>query len=94
MPIVKLKKGVKLIRYDPTKKMKDKKYVAAALWDCLLHGDADAFKDILSTHLMLVNKEKICKETGIARRTLFRMLSPEGNPTLENICKLLQAMHV
>ena len=45
MPVIKLKKGVKLIKCDASKKMRDKKYVAAALWDCLIHGDSEAFKE-------------------------------------------------
>ena len=31
-----------------------------------------------------------CKKAGIQRRTLFRVLSPEENPTLENHCQIVE----
>ena len=89
MPIIKLKKGIALKKCGATKRMKNKKELKAALWECLASADVEGFKEILRTHLELVNKDKIAKETGISKRTIFRMLSEEGNPTLENICKLL-----
>lgn len=89
MPTVKLKKDVKTKKFQATKRIKDKKHLSKALWDALQAGDVDAFKEILRTHLELTNKEEIVKETGISRRSLFRMLSDEGNPTLENISKLV-----
>lgn len=89
MPTTKLKKGIRPKKFQATKRMKDKKYLSKALWDSLQAGDVDAFKEILRTHLELTNKEEIARETGISRRSLFRMLSDEGNPTLENISKLV-----
>ena len=35
---------------------------------------------------------KYIKEAHISRRTLFRMLSKEGNPTLENISKIVHKL--
>ena len=69
--------------------MKNKKLISKALWECLVSSDMVGFKDILRTHLELINKDEVSRETGISRRTLFRMLSDEGNPTLENISKLI-----
>ena len=89
IPVVKLKKGVTVNRVNATRKMKNKKYISKALWDCLLNSDVDGFKEILRTHLELVNKKELAKEIGVSRRTFFRMLSEEGNPTLENISKLI-----
>lgn len=92
MPTAKLKKGVKSKKFQATKRIKDKSYLSRALWACLEEGDTDGFKEILRTHLELTNKEEIAKETGISRRSLFRMLSDEGNPTLENISKLVSKL--
>ena len=89
MPIAKLKKGITLKKFSATKRMKNKKLISKALWECLISSDIDGFKDILRTYLELTNKEEISKEIGISRRTLFRMLSDQGNPTLSNISKLI-----
>jgi len=92
MPIVKLKKKQKLKKFNATKRMQDKDYISDALWECLVASDVDGFKEIMRTHLELVNKDEFAKEIGVSRRTLFRMLSEEGNPTLENISKLVHKL--
>ena len=92
MPVVELKKNVKFKKLNAITKIKDKEYISKALWECLVASDIDGFKEILRTHLELVNKDEIAEETGLSRRTLFRMLSDEGNPTLENISKLVHKL--
>lgn len=92
MPIYKLKKIAGLSPFDAAQRMGDKKYVSKALWECILANDPEGFKEILKTHLELKNKEAIIKETHISRRTLFRMLSRKGNPTLENISKIVHKL--
>ena len=92
MPTLKLKTGIKTSSFKASKRMKDKDYISQALWECLIAGDPDGFKEILKTHLDLVNKEEFAKETGISRRTLFRMLSEDGNPTLDNISKIIHKL--
>ena len=92
MPKIKLKKGVRLKKFNVTSKMKNKEYISKALWECLVASDIDGFKEILKTHVELINKEELVKITGISRRTLFRMLSEKGNPTLENISKLINKL--
>ncbi|MBF0315986.1 MAG: hypothetical protein HQK52_21375 [Oligoflexia bacterium] len=89
IPSLKLKKNIKSHTFNPTERMKDKKYISKALWDCLVADDVDGFKEILMTHLYLVDKDVFAADAGIPRRTLFRMLSSEGNPTLANIAKIV-----
>ena len=89
---IKLKSMKGLIPYNPSAKMRDKEYVAIGLCECIKDNDVESFKEILRTHLELTNKDDFSKKTGIARRTLFRMLSPEGNPTFENVCKMVHAL--
>ena len=66
--------------------------MARALWQCLIENDVEEFKEILKAHLETLNKEELVKETGLSRRTLFRMLSPEGNPTLKNLSAILNKL--
>ena len=51
-----------------------------------------AFKGILAAHLKVANKEAFSAKAKIPKRTLFRMLTPEGNPTLDNIARIVHAL--
>lgn len=92
IPKLKLKKISGISQFKASERIKDKKYISKALWQCILADNPEGFKEILKTHLELINKEKIIKEAHISRRTLFRMLSKEGNPTLENISKIVHKL--
>ena len=92
MPSLKLKKGVKTSPFGATRRMKNKMNISKALWECLVADDVDGFKEILKAHLELVNKDEFAEKAGIPKRTLYRMLSPSGNPTLENISKIVHRL--
>ncbi len=92
MPELRLKKGTKAIKHDATKTLLDPEFVSKALIQSLKDGDAEAFKEILAAHLSVTNKDKFSAKADIPRRTLFRMLSPEGNPTLDNIARIVHAL--
>ena len=92
MPIYRLKKITGLSPFKAAQRIRDKRYISKALWQCILADDPEGFKEILKVHLELKNKEKIIKETSVSRRTLFRMLSKKGNPTLENISKIVHKL--
>ena len=89
MPTLRAKNKNKLKFFNASKRIKNKKYISKALWECLLANDTEGFKEILRAHLQLINKDEFAKQSGISRRTLFRMLSEEGNPNLENISKII-----
>ncbi len=92
MPVVKLKNRKGISVFDPNVMLRKPEVIAHALWECLVDNDIDAFKEILRSHLEVTNKDKLAKKAGIPRRTLFRMLSPEGNPTLENLGKIIHQL--
>ena len=92
MPTVKLKSRKGITSYSPDDRLKRPDVIAQALWECLVENDIEAFKDILRSHLEVANKHKLAKQAGIPKRTLFRMLSPDGNPTLENLGKIIHQL--
>jgi len=92
IPVRTLKKGIRTRNFSAAKKLASPRYIANALSAALLDGDADAFKEILAAHLEVINKDSFYKKAGVSRRSLFRMLSPEGNPTLENIAKVISTL--
>ena len=92
MQTVNLKNRKGITDFNPDARLKNRELVAKALWECLVSNDVDAFKEILKSHLEVTNKDDLAEKAGIPRRTLFRMLSPEGNPTLENLCKIIHEL--
>jgi probable addiction module antidote protein len=92
MRTAKIKAGVKVKEHSPSKRLRDRAFVAQALLECLQEGDADAFKEILRGYLEVVNKSQFAARTEIPERTLYRMVSEEGNPTLDNIARVVHAL--
>ncbi len=92
MQTVSLKNRKGITDFNPDARLKNRELVAKALWECLVSNDVDAFKEILKSHLEVTNKDDLAAKAGIPRRTLFRMLSPEGNPTLENLGKIIHEL--
>lgn len=92
IPVRQLKKGVKTIPFKASEELKNPKFIAEVLTQCLLDGDVDSFKEVLSAHLSVVKKDSFYKKAGVSRRTLFRMLSPDGNPTLDSIARVVSTL--
>ena len=92
MPSRKPKRGAQITDHDPKVTLRDRKLVIASLTEALTDGDAQAFKEILAAHLGVVQKESFYEQAGLSRRTLYRMLAPSGNPTLENIVRVVKAI--
>ena len=93
MPSLKVKSKVKLTAFKAVKRMKNKKHISKALFECLVANDTEGFKEILRVYLELENKDQFAKSAGISRRTLFRLLSKDGNPRLNNISKIIYQLN-
>ena len=89
---IELKDGVHLTNHDPRIRLRNRKLVLKALLEALLDGDHEAFKEILRGHLETMNKDRLAASSGVARTTLFRMLSPNSNPTLKNVAKVFRIL--
>jgi len=92
MPQRKLKRGIALRAYSAEKNFKNSEFVYEALINALADGDAEAFKEILAAFLSVTNKEQFAIKSRIPKRTLFRMISPKGNPTLESVARIVHAL--
>ena len=87
----KSKKEVSVLRpHIPFKssEIKDVHLVVETLLDCIKTGDIESFREVLTAHLMTVNK------AGIGRRTLYDLIDPkkEFNPELSTISALINAL--
>ena len=92
MPSLELKSNAKVKDHKASERLKDRRYVANALIQCLQDGDSDAFKEILRGFLNVVNKSNFAQKSEISERTLYRMVSEDGNPTLDNIARVVHAL--
>lgn len=88
MPILKLKKDAIIKIHRPEKTFKDLDKVGAALLECLIENDTEAFIEILDGYLQ-VNKSRVAKKTNMSRSTIQQALSREGNPTLKTLAKIV-----
>lgn len=92
-PVRKLKQKAKVTRVSSANRLKDQELVFQAFWQCLVERDIESFKEILRGHLETVNKGRLAKKAKTSRRTLHRILSPQGNPTLKSISNLIHALY-
>lgn len=89
---VTLRDGAPLEKHDPKQRLRDRKFIGKALFEALTDGDAEAFKEILRAHLETRNKDLVSLKSGVPRSTVFRMLEPGSNPTLNNVAKVFRAL--
>ena len=93
IPVRKLNPRSKTKRVSSSARLKDQELIFRAFWQCLVEQDIESFKEILRSHLEAVNKEQFAKQSKTSKRTLHRILSPEGNPTLKNISSVIHALY-
>ena len=93
IPLRKLRAGVKTSRVSSAARLKDQELIFRALWQSLIEQDLETFKEVLRGHLEAVNKQQLARRSKTSRRTLHRILSAEGNPTLKNISSVLHALY-
>lgn len=77
-----------------SKELKDSHLVAETLLECIRTGDLDAFREVLMSHLMTVNKVAVAKKAGIGRRTLYDLIDPKKdfNPELSTVSAVIRAL--
>ncbi|MEI6789764.1 MAG: hypothetical protein WCK42_01110, partial [Myxococcaceae bacterium] len=68
--------------------------VAETLLDCIRTGDLEAFREVMTAHLMTTNKMAIAKKAGIGRRTLYDLMDfkKSFNPELSTVSAVIQAL--
>jgi probable addiction module antidote protein len=84
--------ALKTTRWDSAEYLKTDEDIAAYL-DAVLEEDDPA----LVTHALGViarakGMSQIARETGMGRESLYKALSPEGNPEFATVIKVLKAL--
>ena len=77
-----------------SKELKNSELVIDTLFDCIKNQDLEAFREILISHLMTLNKAEISRKTGIGRRTLYDLMDPKKkfNPELTTLSSLIHTL--
>lgn len=88
---IKVKKGKTLFKNDSVEFFKDSKAVAEALSQAILEGDKEAFHDIISGYLSVINKEELARRSKVPIATIRRMAAG-ANFNIDNMLKVTSAI--
>jgi probable addiction module antidote protein len=85
--------AIKTTRWDVADLLKTKEAIAAYL-DAVLEedGDPELLKDALGAIARSKGMTDIAKEAGLGRSSLYRALSPGGNPEFATVASVLKAL--
>ena len=85
---------IKTRAWDPVESLRDEEdirlYIEAAQEEA--GDDATFMAAVLGDVARARNMAELARDTGIARATLYKVTRGEGNPTLETISKLANAL--
>src|SRR5215813_8734427 len=84
--------ALKTTRWDAADILKSKEDIAAYLDAVLEDGDPELLKLALGTIARSKGMTEIAKEAGLGRSSLYRALSPEGNPEFATVASVLKAL--
>jgi probable addiction module antidote protein len=83
---------ITLAPWDSAEILKTKEHVIAYLDAVLEDGDPKLIKLALGSIARSKGMTEIARETGIRRTSLYRALSPEGNPEFATVAGVLKAL--
>jgi probable addiction module antidote protein len=83
---------IKTTRWDTAETLKTKEEIATYLDAVLEDGDPELLKLALGNVARSKGMTEIAKEAGLRRTSLYRALSPEGNPEFTTVAGVLKAL--
>ena len=84
--------ALKTTPWDVADILKTKEAIAAYLDAVLEDGDPELLKDALGAIARSKGMTEIAKEAGLGRSSLYRALSPDGNPEFATVASVLKAL--
>jgi probable addiction module antidote protein len=84
-------KGTKFKKYL-SNELLDADFAAEYIVAALEENDADFLNQALAEVVKAHGISDLSEETGIARQAIYAMTSKKGNPTLQNMNKILNAI--
>lgn len=89
-----VRKKEKFSRYDVVDYLKTEEDIAAYLEACMEEAGDDAayIAAALGDIARARGMAQLAKDTGISREGLYKALSPDGNPSLATVLKVVKAL--
>jgi probable addiction module antidote protein len=79
-------------QWDAVDHLKSEKDMAAYLEAALEEGDAALFTAALGDIARAKGMTAIARKTGLGRESLYKALSPEGNPEFATVLKVMHSL--
>ena len=80
--------------YDAAEYLTSEKQMAAYLEAAFAEGNPKLVVQALGTIAKARGMTQIAKETGLRRESLYKALSPEGNPEFATVLKVVKALGI
>lgn len=80
--------------YDAAEYLETEEDMAAYLQAALDEGDAALIIHALGNIARARGMSQIARKTGLRRESLYKALSPEGNPEFATVLKVVQALGI
>ncbi len=78
--------------FDPAEYLDDSEAIAAYLSEALATEDPAFIADALGVVARAHGMSAIALQSGLSRESLYRALSPDGNPEFATVLRVLRAM--
>lgn len=85
---------VKTRSYDTANYLRDEQDMAAYLEAALTGGDAAVIAAALGDIARARGMTQLARDTGLGRESLYKALSPGGNPEFSTVLKVLNALKI
>jgi probable addiction module antidote protein len=82
----------KTLPWDPAEHLKSEEDMAAYLEAALEEGDPALVAAALGDIARAKGMTALARDTGLARESLYKALSPTGNPELATIMRVVEAL--
>lgn len=80
--------------YDAAEYLETKEDMAAYLEAALEDGDPRVIVQALGVIARARGMSQIARETGLGRESLYKALSPDGNPEFATVLKVIQVLGI
>lgn len=92
MKPIKVPRKTKLFKVNPEEFFSHHQKVIEALYECFALGDRQAFNDIISAYLSVINKEELSRVSKVPIATI-RRVAAGSNHNLDTLFKIFKAIN-
>jgi|SRR5258708_18993787 len=86
------RRKVRITRYDNAALLKTPRDIAAYLEAAMEDGDPRVIAAALGNIARAKGMRELAREAGLGRESLYKALSPDGNPEFATILKVVRAL--